>query len=282
MFWDLNVYKGSRLTHLPKFLQLFAVVIRDIKNGVFRALKNQDNGSLGFNYLINESTTVFDGVITRHNMSIIHSPRMKFAISEASDQCERDYQIPMRLHQAIWAVDYVLSNNNTKDCSFVEIGTGRGYIMRGVLASREFINSGVRNPIFLFDTFSPFTLDGEGNQKPENKTHPFYARNVETVKEAFSYWKNVHVVEGLLPMTLEATDVASIGFVHLDLNNPKVELECLKKLWPLIKPGGVVLSDDYAVLGFNETYHTLNDFFEQQGSTILTSAYGQAIVIKPS
>ena len=61
-----------------------------------------------------------------------------------------------------------------------------------------------------------------------------------------------------------------------------MELECLQALWPKIELGGVVLSDDYAYLGFSETYETLNNFFQEVGATVLTTAYGQGIVIKTS
>ena len=280
VFWDMNIYAGSKLLKVPRFMRFFFIILRDLKNGVFRNLLNGNVGSLGFNYLVKPSYFVFDGVITRHNMNIINSPRMKYSINQASLQCGRDYQIPMRLHQAIWAIDYVLSNKSTKDLSIVEIGTGRGFIMSGILSSRDFIKSSVKNPIYLFDTFSPYAVSISGGQESQNGVHPFYAESIESVKNSFSKWPNVNIIQGLLPESLNQASIGSIGFLHLDLNNPKVELEVLIQLWPKIQIGGVVISDDYGYLGFDETYKTLNNFFGEVGATVLTSAYGQGIVIK--
>jgi|LakMenE18May11ns_1017448.scaffolds.fasta_scaffold9956122_1 hypothetical protein len=282
MFWDLNIYEGSRLCGIPKGLKLPALFLRDLKNGTFRNLRKGNWGSLGFNYLVKKDLFVFDGVISRHDISVINTPRVRYAISKAADTCGRDYRIPMRMHQAIWCVDYVLANKATSQCSIVEIGTGRGFIMQGILASRDFINASVSNPIFLFDTFSQFSVGSNGKQESENGVHPFYAISKESTKDSFSKWKNVRLIAGVLPGSIGSVELGEIGFLHLDLNNPKVELECLQALWPKIQLGGVVLSDDYAYLGFNETYETLNNFFQEVGATVLTTAYGQGIVIKTS
>lgn len=92
----------------------------------------------------------------------------------------------------------------------------------------------------------------------------------------------MQIVEGNLPNSLDLVDFGSIGFCHTDLNNPEVEIKCLKKLWPKIELGGIILIDDYAYLGFETTYKTFNEFVSEKDITILTTAFGQGIILKTS
>ena len=90
------------------------------------------------------------------------------------------------------------------------------------------------------------------------------------------------IVVGNLPENLDLVDFGSIGFCHIDLNNPRVELQCLEKLWPKIELGGIILIDDYAHLGYDTTYKTFNEFAIKKDITILTTAFGQGIIVKSS
>jgi predicted O-methyltransferase YrrM len=93
-------------------------------------------------------------------------------------------------------------------------------------------------------------------------------------------YKNVRLVKGKLPDTLEEVKFEKIAFLHIDLNAPDIEIDCLKKLWDRILPGGVVLIDDYAYYGFEYTTKLFNKLAEELGVSILTTASGQGIIVK--
>lgn len=268
MNWDMNVYTNTRISKLPTTLQTLALILRNIK------LSKSKNGRT--------KVYEFDGVVTQHNMSVIESPRMQYSIHSANEVAGWDYQIPMRIHQAIWCVDTMLKSKATSKSSLVEIGTGRGYVMMAVLRSRSFLDSDIHNPVFLCDSYLPYSLNSESKQDIENGVNKHYAVNAEQTRKAFSSFRNVQIVEGNLPDSLNLVDFGSIGFCHIDLNNPQVEIECLKKLWPKIEPGGIILIDDYAYLGFGSTYKAFNEFAIEKDVTILTTAFGQGIIFKTS
>ena len=64
------------------------------------------------------------------------------------------------------------------------------------------------------------------------------------------------------------------------MNNPKVESECLDLIWPFLVKGGIILFDDYAYKGFEETYKEMNRFAKKVNKLILTTPSGQGILIK--
>ena len=83
-----------------------------------------------------------------------------------------------------------------------------------------------------------------------------------------------------IPETLEKINLEKIGFLHIDLNAPEIETQCLKILWDKILPGGVILIDDYAYTGFEYTNTLFNKFVQEIGVSILTTASGQGIIVK--
>ena len=260
----MTIYKHSFISSLPKIISTILLIIRNLK-------QKKINLSKFF---------ISDGVITKNNMSVVETERIKYSIETAIKNCGWDYQIPMRLHQAIWCLDSVLSNTKMKQSSIVELGTGRGFVMSGILASRDFIGAPIQNPIFLFDTFLPYYLGANNEQTKLNGINRHYAISLESTKRNFSKWNNINIIQGTLPESVKNTKIESVGFLHIDLNNPEIELTTLKYLWPKIEIGGIILIDDYGAIGYQETYKVFNLYSTEIGSPILTTAFGQGIMIK--
>lgn len=259
--FDNIVYPYSKISRLPSFFQTPALILRHI-------LKRR----LKYSY-------EFDGVATCHNLSLLDAPRFKFALSEAILAGGFDYFIYMRQHQAIWCAEKALSLH--KPASFVELGTGKGYMMTTILSSLDFLGIDLNKiPVFLFDTFDSHATDNRGRQDESFGKNIYYAESFDQVRRNFSRFTNVRLVQGLLPMSLEDIQTGPIGFLHIDLNAPEIEIECLKLLWKEILPGGVVLIDDYAYRGYEYTNQLFNELAKELEVSILTTAYGQGIIVK--
>lgn len=110
--FNFIIYPYSKIDRLPKFFQLPALIIRNL---VSRSPKYQE---------------VFDGMASIHNFSFRTLPRFVAAQERAIRAGGFDYNIPMRIHQAIWCADKAFKLPS--DSVFVELGTGKGYIMSGV------------------------------------------------------------------------------------------------------------------------------------------------------
>ena len=257
------VYPYSKISRLPKFMQHMALLIRYL---ISRAPK--------YNF---ES----DCMATSNNFSFTSTARFQFAEKRAIEASGFDYGIPLRIHQAIWCADHAIKLDSS--ATFIELGTGRGYIMSSILGSFEYLNqTELAPPIFLFDTFESTTTDLKSSQDLNLGKNIYYAESFSKVEETFSRYQNVTLVRGKLPLSLESTvlDLGKISFLHIDLNAPEVEISCLVQLWERILPGGILLIDDYACGGFEYTYELFNKIALDLDISILTTASGQGIAIK--
>jgi len=254
--FDWSIRIGSRIEQLPRIIQPAAVLLRNIKNWTSIPLTYQA-----------------DGIATRHNVNFIREQRFHKAYSRAVAAAGWDYRIPFRVHQALWCSRLA----QKVEGDFVELGTGRGFIMSAVLADFSNWESAGRS-LHLFDTFKDALVDARGQQT--GPASGYYAKSVEDVAENFSEWERVKIYQGDIFDTVSQAKIECISFLHVDLNSPKPEIYGLRTFWDRIPRGGVVLLDDYAQQGFEAQYKAMNDLAAEIGFDILTTATGQGIVIK--
>jgi hypothetical protein len=257
------VYPYSKISRLPKNMQHVALVIRFL---ISRSPK--------YNFEA-------DCMATSNNFGFMSTPRFQYAEKKAIEASGFDYGIPLRIHQAIWCADLAIKLD--PKASFIELGTGRGYIMSSILGSFEYLNETIiAPPMFLFDTFESASTDLKSSQEIDLGKNIYYAESFYEVQETFSRYSNVTLVPGRLPLSLESRDlsIGKISFLHIDLNAPEIEISCLVQLWERILPGGVLLIDDYACGGFEYTYELFNKIARELNISILTTASGQGIAIK--
>lgn len=259
--FNFTIYPYSKISRLPKFLQRPALIF---KNLIARSPKYKN---------------AFDGMASAHNLSFLSDPRFIVASERAIRAGGFDYGIPLRIHQAMWCADKAMKLS--PDSVFVELGTGKGYVMSAILGSLESIKVDLsKKEVYLFDTFESSATDFKSEQDVSLGRNIYYAESFNAVKENFLEYPNVHLVKGRLPETLTTVTLEKIGLLHIDLNAPEIETQCLKILWDKILPGGVVLIDDYAYSGFEYTYKLFNELAKELGVSILTTASGQGIIVK--
>ena len=148
---------------------------------------------------------------TRHNDGFRRDARFRKAYDRAVSASGWDYGIPYRIHQALWC-----SRQAQKvDGDFVELGTGRGFVMSAVLADFPNWNLGSRT-LHLFDTFKSTHLDEQGRQESTGPTSPVYAKTIDEVKKNFSEWARIRIHQGNVFDTLPSLDAQIIALLHID------------------------------------------------------------------
>jgi hypothetical protein len=259
--FDWTVYEGSRIENMHKLIQPVALLVRNLsrKDLIFSSSPPHN----------------FDGMATFHNDSFRHHPSFRKAYERAVSAAGWDYEIPYRVHQALWCS----LQAQKVDGDFVELGTGRGFMMSAILADFQSWDSCSRT-LHLFDTFISTALDEQGRQSLKGRVSPHYAKSIDDVKMNFSEWKRVRIHQGDVFDTLPNLDSQSIALLHIDMNYFKPEVYGLKTLWNRIPRGGVVLLDDYAYQGWEQTYQAMNALAEELKFDILSTATGQGIIIK--
>jgi Macrocin-O-methyltransferase (TylF) len=262
--FDRTVHPDSKIAKLPGFLQPSAVLVRNIVFFIRPPVDRLKN----YHHRL-------DGIATRHNDGFRKFPRFNNAYDRAVAASGWDYNIPYRIHQALWC-----SHQAQKvEGDFVELGTGRGFIMSAVLADYPAWNQGSR-ALHLFDTFKSTWPDQFGRQTTAGEISGYYAESVTETMRNFSEWQGVYFYEGDVFKTLPRFQAERVAFIHIDLNFHEPEVFGLKSVWERIPRGGIVLLDDYAFHGHERQYEAMNELAAELGVDILSTPTGQGIIIK--
>ena len=88
------------------------------------------------------------------------------------------------------------------------------------------------------------------------------------------------ITKGYLPDALDPIHPAEVSFLHMDLNSPGAEVNTLRKLWPRVVQGGIVVFDDYGWKVFAKQKEEEDRFASEYGLSILEMPTGQGLLIK--
>ena len=228
--------------------------------------------------LLNNYYHEFDNIKSRNNYYFLNDSNFLKSYNESNIQTDFSVPyIPLRVHQAIWCS--LLSK--TIEGNIIELGTGKGFIFLNIL---NFIGDDLKEKnIYLCDTFLPYKPDpDDGIQKSSGVVSKIYSDSKKDVEKTFSKWKNVKIIEGYLPNSLNhiIDSKLKISFLHVDLNHHIPEIKCLNKLWNNIQKGGIILLDDFGNPGRKVQMEKHIEFFKSKKQNILSLACGQGLVIK--
>jgi hypothetical protein len=109
----------------------------------------------------------------------------------------------------------------------------------------------------------------------------YYANSVDNVRANFAEWKNVRIIAGTVPETLDQVDASAVAYLHIDMNCAPPEVAALRYFWPRLTPGAFVLLDDYANRGRDEQRLAMDGVASDLGVAICTLPTGQGLIIKP-
>ena len=116
----------------------------------------------------------------------------------------------------------------------------------------------------------------------ERNKSEFYTTNVELVRENFSEWKNVRIIPGPIPETLESAKPEKVAYLHIDMNCVEPEVAAFDYFWDSLVPGAFVLFDDYAFMGHELQNTALGNAAEGKNSKIVSLPTGQGLLLKPA
>jgi predicted O-methyltransferase YrrM len=84
----------------------------------------------------------------------------------------------------------------------------------------------------------------------------------------------------IYPRDLAGVDVGPVAFIHIDMNRPSPEEAAMRHFWPRLNPGGVMVLDDYAYVGFESSHRSANRVAADLGFSIVALPTGQGLAIK--
>ncbi len=224
-----------------------------------------------------------DGLRTIHNHDFIRQPSFCKAY-ERGCQAADDYRWHWRVYIGLWAA----FSASKLDGDFVECGVNRGFMSSAIMESLDW--DSLNKTFYLLDTFEGLEeryVSDEDREcgaiwKNERLLEDgFYVRGVDSVKANFSQWKNIRIIPGPVPETLNGVETKKVAYLHLDMNCSPPEVAALNFFWDRLLPGAFVIFDDYAYHGYESQKNALDAVAKERNVMIAGLPTGQGLLIKP-
>jgi len=224
-----------------------------------------------------------DGLRTIHNHEFMIDPVFEKAYARGVMAASEDYHWHWRVHIGLWAA----SNAAKLNGDFIEFGVNRGFLSSAIMHLLDWDSTG--KTFYLLDTFKGIDemyvsqadiKQGVLERNQKDITSGFYTSDANTVMKNFLEWKNIQIIIGSVPDTLEKIDAERFSFVHIDMNCSVPEIAAITFIWDKLVPGAFILLDDYAYAGFRSQKIAMDEFALEKGISIASLPTGQGLIIK--
>lgn len=180
-----------------------------------------------------------------------------------------------RMFSLYSAVKYIVKNDIPGD--FVECGVWKGGSSMVMAATLNAL--GAKRKLWLYDVFEDENQPTEEDWFPGFFHDEHVGRTEDEVRENMLYvpYKYFELVKGKVEDTIPANVPDKIAILRLDTDWYVSTKHELNHLYPLLVKGGVLIIDDYALVGARKA---VDEYF--QGSVLLNRIdHDSRIVMKP-
>lgn len=210
--------------------------------------------------------------VAGRSVSFLEEPAFQKAM-EANVLGEPYAGMMWRMHTLIWAIEQTMEIKG----AIAEFGTFRGFKFKFILD--YFGDKLVDKDVYLFDTFDGIdTEQNEGSpiSVEEHRKVGLFA----FVSERFKAYKNVNIIKGAAPNSLDQVDIGAFSMVHIDMNSWQAELGTIERLWDKMPAGAILVLDDYGFSAHRAQLDKEKPWFADKGCPVLELPTGQGLVIK--
>ena len=210
------------------------------------------------------------------NTTFLRDPQFMNAMRSVAET-DQEKSLVWRLHVLAWAATCVLHVPG----DFVECGVLRGFSSAVLCKFLDFAS--VPKTFYLYDTFSgpaeQFST-AEERRKWSRHEHLQDPQLLDRVRQTFSPYPNVRIVQGAVPDSFSQAVPDKIAYLHIDMNSAQAEVQALQHLFPRVSPGGMILLDDFGWLCNLEQTLAEQQFFKLHNHPILELPTGQGLILK--
>ena len=183
-----------------------------------------------------------DGLRSEHDHRFIQDERFANARSFAENASNNGSggRGLWRIHVALWTAQNAFRLGG----DFVECGVCRGFLSSAIVDYLNWNSLCGDRRLFLFDTFSGLVDDllspeeiAAGRAEKYGDT---YNNTYDAAVATFKSVRNAKIVKGVVPDSLAMQPIASVSYLHLDMNCAAPEVAALEYFWPKMTKGGFV------------------------------------------
>lgn len=224
-----------------------------------------------------------DGLVSMHNHDFMRDPAFCSAYARGVMAAGKDYKWHWRVHIGLWASSISLR----LDGDYVECGVNAGFMSSSIM---HYLNWNEQHKTFyLLDTFSGIdhryvsleeASDGAIERSERMKQAGIIICDINRVKQNFSEWQRVKIIQGVIPKSLEYVRSDKISFLHIDLNCAAPEVASIEYFWDRLVTGAPILLDDYAYHGYHHQKSAIDILAKRLGVNVVSLPTGQGLLFK--
>lgn len=187
-----------------------------------------------------------------------------------------------------WVVAYCMvhavSHRSSDQMMCVEAGVEDG--LTAFVALRELGKARADGRIsgFEFHLYDAWEAMRAEDLSPSESSHAgkYSTLAVErTQRNLAEFRKEIVIHKGHLPETLDRSPLSQeVDYAHIDLNAAGATIGVCKQVWPLLRPGSVLLFDDYGWRSYRDTKEAIDAFLSDKPGSLLKLPTGQAIYFR--
>jgi hypothetical protein len=224
-----------------------------------------------------------DALMTTHNHAFMEKIAFKKSYARGVQAAGKNSNNRWRVHVALWVAEQCVKLEG----DFAELGVNYGATSSAIMSHLNWNN--VKKRFWLVDSFSGVDVHqlsqaevkkGAAESSFSNISSGAYNSNLEICKKNFSEWQSAMIIKGWIPECLHEIAAEKIAYLHIDLNSSRPEVEAFRYLLPKLSPGALVLLDDYAYCGFENTRIAWDTLGAELGFTVLSLPTGQGLIYK--
>jgi O-methyltransferase len=189
-------------------------------------------------------------------------------------------QLRWRHYLVYWSATVASRITGGDQRNFVEMGVCDGLTAWYASQARQHLKCG--GEFFLYDAWEEMRSDLLTASEGASAGSYSYL-NVENTKRNLALCgKDIFVFnKGYVPESFShSRNPESLAWIHIDLNSSIPTIASLDYFWDSLLPGGLVLLDDFAWPGYEDTRTEVEKWCERQGLDILQFPTGQALITK--
>ncbi|MFH1208136.1 MAG: TylF/MycF/NovP-related O-methyltransferase [Candidatus Omnitrophota bacterium] len=161
----------------------------------------------------------------------------------------------------------------------IEVGVWKGG--SGILIAQKAKLSGIRNHVYLCDTFRGVVKAGEKDARYMGGEHADTSMEIVEKLADDLRLDNIKIVTGIFPEETHGSVMdRTFRFCHVDVDVYESAKDVLEWLWPKVVVGGVMVFDDYGFQGCNGVTRLINDERNRKDRITIHNLNGHAILIK--
>lgn len=187
-------------------------------------------------------------------------------------------ELMWRHYLIFWSARYAMKATRQSENNFAECGVCDG--LTSYFVANAF-SSSKASKFFLYDAWEAMV---EKNLLPSEKSMAgaYHHLSVENTKRNLSEFQGSLIFnQGYIPESFaSAKNPESVSWLHIDLNSAKATLSALEFFFDRVLPGGVILFDDYAVAGYQDTRSAVDSYFLGKPGVFLPAPTGQGLFFK--